>query len=31
MIRAFELLARLPKDFELAYRGKDAPQKRKGL
>jgi hypothetical protein len=31
MIRAFELLAGLPKDFSVKGRGKDKPQKRKGL
>jgi len=29
--RAFDLLAALPKDLTLARRGKDKPQKRKGL
>ena len=31
MVRAFDLLAGLPEDFELAGREKDPPQKRKGL
>jgi antitoxin VapB len=31
MVRAFELIASLPKEIELARRGKDHPQKRKGL
>jgi len=31
MVRAFDLLAGLPDDFELAGREKDRPQKRKGL
>jgi antitoxin VapB len=31
LVRAFELLAGLPDDFELAGREKDLPQKRKGL
>jgi antitoxin VapB len=31
VVRAFELLAGLPKDFSLKGRGKDKPQKRKGL
>jgi antitoxin VapB len=31
MIRAFDLLAGLPDDLELAEREKDQPQKRKGL
>jgi hypothetical protein len=31
MVRAFDLLADLPDDLELAGRGKDRPQKRKGL
>lgn len=31
LVRAFELLAGLPDDFELAGRAKDLPQKRKGL
>jgi antitoxin VapB len=31
MVRAFDLLAGLPGDFELAGREKDLPQKRKGL
>jgi antitoxin VapB len=31
MVRAFDLLAALPDDFELAGREKDRPQKRKGL
>jgi len=31
LVRAFELLAGLPDDFELAGREKDRPQKRKGL
>jgi antitoxin VapB len=31
MIRAFELLASLPKDFEIRNQDKDVPQKRKGL
>jgi len=31
MIRAFNLLAGLPGDLELAGREKDQPQKRKGL
>ena len=31
MVRAFELLAGLPADFELGKREKDKPQKRKGL
>jgi len=31
LVRAFELLAGLPDDFELAGREKDVPQKRKGL
>ena len=31
MARAFELLAGLPDDFDLPGRGKDLPQKRKGL
>ena len=31
MVRAFDLLAGLPDDLELAGRGKDRPQKRKGL
>jgi antitoxin VapB len=31
MVRAFELLANLPDDLELVGRGKDIPQKRKGL
>ncbi len=31
MERAFDLLAALPDDFELAGRKKDLPQKRKGL
>jgi hypothetical protein len=30
MIRAFELLACLPKDLSVKGRGKDKPQKRKG-
>jgi antitoxin VapB len=29
--RAFDLLAGLPEDIDLADRGKDLPQKRKGL
>lgn len=31
MVRAFDLLADLPGDFELAGRANDRPQKRKGL
>ena len=31
MVRAFDLLASLPDDLELAGREKDQPQKRKGL
>jgi antitoxin VapB len=31
MVRAFDLLAGLPEDFEIPGRGKDRPQKRKGL
>jgi len=31
LVRAFELLAGLPDDFELAGRERDRPQKRKGL
>jgi antitoxin VapB len=31
MVRAFDLLADLPSDLELASREKDPPQKRKGL
>jgi len=31
MARAFDLLAALPEDLTLAGRGKDKPQKRKGL
>ena len=31
MARAFDLLAALPKDLTLSRRGKDKPQKRKGL
>ena len=31
MARAFELLADLPDDIEVPGRGKDRPQKRKGL
>jgi len=31
MARAFELLASLPEDFSVKGRGKDKPQKRKGL
>jgi len=31
MVRAFELLAGLPEDLELANRAKDRPQKRRGL
>jgi antitoxin VapB len=31
MVRAFDLLAGLPDDFDLANREKDPPQKRKGL
>ncbi|MGA9509402.1 MAG: type II toxin-antitoxin system VapB family antitoxin [Candidatus Sulfotelmatobacter sp.] len=31
MVRAFDLLAGLPDDFELAGREEDPPQKRKGL
>lgn len=31
MVRAFELLAELPVDVELAGREKDLPQKRRGL
>ena len=31
MARAFDLLAALPKDLNLAGRGKDKPKKRKGL
>jgi antitoxin VapB len=31
LVRAFELLAALPDDLELAEREKDKPQKRKGL
>jgi hypothetical protein len=31
MVRAFDLLAALPDDVELAGREKDRPQKRKGL
>ena len=31
LVRAFDLLAGLPDDFELAGREKDRPQKRKGL
>jgi antitoxin VapB len=31
MVRAFDLLAGLPDDLELIRRGKDRPQKRKGL
>lgn len=31
MVRAFELLAGLPKDFSVKGRGEDKPQKRKGL
>jgi len=31
MVRAFDLLAGLPDDFEVLGRDKDRPQKRKGL
>ena len=31
MARAFDLLAELPEDLELAHRSTDLPQKRKGL
>jgi antitoxin VapB len=31
MVRAFDLLADLPSDLDLASREKDPPQKRKGL
>ena len=31
MVRAFDLLAGLPDDFKAVVRGKDTPQKRKGL
>ena len=31
LARAFELIAGLPDDFEIPDRGKDYPQKRKGL
>lgn len=31
LVRAFDLLADLPNDFELAGRRNDRPQKRKGL
>jgi len=31
LVRAFDLLAGLPDDFDLAGREKDRPQKRKGL
>ncbi|PYU12295.1 MAG: AbrB/MazE/SpoVT family DNA-binding domain-containing protein [Acidobacteria bacterium] len=31
MVRAFDLLTALPADLALARRGKDRPQKRKGL
>jgi antitoxin VapB len=31
MVRAFELLAGLPEDFEIPGREKEYPQKRKGL
>ncbi len=31
MVRAFELLADMPKDFKVPGRGRDRPQKRKGL
>jgi antitoxin VapB len=31
MVRAFDLLAGLPEDFAPRRRGKDRPQKRKGL
>jgi len=31
MVRAFDLLAGLPDDFKIPGRGKDRPQKRKGL
>jgi antitoxin VapB len=31
MVRAFDLLAGLPDDFEIPDREKDRPQKRKGL
>jgi len=31
MARAFELLASLPDDIQIVRRGKDLPQKRKGL
>ena len=31
MVRAFELLASLPDDIQMSRRGKDPPQKRKGL
>jgi antitoxin VapB len=31
MVRAFELLADLPEDLEIAGRQNDPPQKRKGL
>jgi antitoxin VapB len=31
LVRAFDLLAGLPHDFEVRERGKDLPQKRKGL
>jgi antitoxin VapB len=31
MVRAFDLLAGLPEDLELAGRDKDQPQKRRGL
>jgi antitoxin VapB len=31
MLRAFEILAGLPEDFVVRGRGKDKPQKRKGL
>jgi antitoxin VapB len=31
MVRAFDLLAGLPDDFEIPGRGKDRPQKRRGL
>lgn len=31
LVRAFDLLAGMPDDFEIRERGKDLPQKRKGL
>ncbi len=31
MARAFDLLAGLPEDLDVAHRGKDQPQRRKGL